>query len=358
MASMKTAFIIGALAARRRRRRRAGRRRHALNQPRRRRPPAAPDPALDRTDLLAPARRARVLRRHLRARLAGGGLDPRHLQGRRPRAARQIPGFENFPFEIVPAGDDNGGGYERLRRRKGRRPSPPAPASSSPPTATSSPTTTSSRAPRTSRSPHRRARAAGQGGRPRRGHRPGRAQGPGLRLPVRRLRELGQAAGRRLGGRGRQSLRPERHGHGRHRLGLRTATSATTSSTSSRSTRPINRGNSGGPTFDIYGRVIGVNSAIYLALRRLGRHRLRHSRRRRRPHHQAADRQRQDHPRLYRRHHPGVTADIADSMGMSGRKGALVTDLVPGGPAQKAGLHARRRGRGGQRRAGDSPTSR
>jgi len=26
---------------------------------------------------------------------------------------------------------------------------------------------------------------------------------------------------------------------------------------------PINRGNSGGPTFDIYGRVIGVNSAIY-----------------------------------------------------------------------------------------------
>ena len=26
---------------------------------------------------------------------------------------------------------------------------------------------------------------------------------------------------------------------------------------------PINRGNSGGPTFDIYGRVIGVNSAIF-----------------------------------------------------------------------------------------------
>ena len=67
---------------------------------------------------------------------------------------------------------------------------------------------------------------------------------------------------------------------------------------------PINRGNSGGPTFDIYGRVIGVNSAIFspsggsvgigFAI----------------PadvadnDHQAADRRRQDHPRLHRRHDP------------------------------------------------------
>ena len=33
-----------------------------------------------------------------------------------------------------------------------------------------------------------------------------------------------------------------------------------------------------------------------------------------------------------------VTPEIADSMGLKGRKGALVAELVPGGPADKAGL--------------------
>ena len=40
---------------------------------------------------------------------------------------------------------------------------------------------------------------------------------------------------------------------------------------------PINKGNSGGPAFDMNGNVIGVNTAIFLAVGRLGRHRLRHS---------------------------------------------------------------------------------
>ncbi|MFI4935923.1 MAG: Do family serine endopeptidase [Caulobacterales bacterium] len=101
---------------------------------------------------------------------------------------------------------------------------------------------------------------------------------------------------------------------------------------------PINRGNSGGPTFDVYGRVIGVNSAIYsptggsvgigFAI--------------------PADVAEQVTKQLMSggkitRGYIGATIqnlsdDLADSWGLTGRKGAQVTDLVPGGPAQKAGL--------------------
>jgi serine protease Do len=101
---------------------------------------------------------------------------------------------------------------------------------------------------------------------------------------------------------------------------------------------PINRGNSGGPTFDVYGRVIGVNSAIFspsggsvgigFAI--------------------PSDVVDQITKQLIAggkitRGYLGatiqnVTPELADSMGISGRKGALVADLVPGGPAQKAGV--------------------
>jgi serine protease Do len=101
---------------------------------------------------------------------------------------------------------------------------------------------------------------------------------------------------------------------------------------------PINRGNSGGPTFDIYGRVIGVNTAIFspsggsvgigFAI--------------------PADVADQVAKQLIAsgkvtRGYMGatiqsVTPEIADSLGISGRKGALVAELVPGGPAEKAGL--------------------
>ncbi len=101
---------------------------------------------------------------------------------------------------------------------------------------------------------------------------------------------------------------------------------------------PINRGNSGGPTFDIYGRVIGVNSAIFspsggsvgigFAI--------------------PADVADQITKQLIAggkvtRGYLGatiqnVTPEIADSMGMPGQKGALVAELAAGGPAQKAGV--------------------
>jgi serine protease Do len=101
---------------------------------------------------------------------------------------------------------------------------------------------------------------------------------------------------------------------------------------------PINRGNSGGPTFDTYGRVIGVNSAIFspsggsvgigFAI----------------PADIADNITKQlIHGGKITRGYIGATiqnftTDMADARGMAGQKGAIVTDLAPGGPASKAGL--------------------
>ena len=101
---------------------------------------------------------------------------------------------------------------------------------------------------------------------------------------------------------------------------------------------PINRGNSGGPTFDVYGGVIGVNTAIFsqtggsvgigfavpsdiadsitkqlIAGGKITRGYLGVS-------------------------IQSVNKDIADSLSLPADKGALVNDVTPGGPADKAGV--------------------
>lgn len=103
---------------------------------------------------------------------------------------------------------------------------------------------------------------------------------------------------------------------------------------------PINRGNSGGPTFDVYGRVIGVNTAIFspsggsvgigFAIPA-----------------EIADRitkQLISGGSIVRGYIgamvQNLTPEIAESLGIPGRKGALVAEVTPGGPGEAAGLRA------------------
>jgi serine protease Do len=101
---------------------------------------------------------------------------------------------------------------------------------------------------------------------------------------------------------------------------------------------PINRGNSGGPTFDLYGRVVGVNSAIFSpsggsvgigfdipadVAARVSKELI-------------ADGK-------VTRGYIGatvqdITPEIAESLGLPLHKGAIVADVVPDGPSQKGGL--------------------
>ena len=101
---------------------------------------------------------------------------------------------------------------------------------------------------------------------------------------------------------------------------------------------PINRGNSGGPTFDIYGRVIGVNSAIFsptggsvgigFAIPA-----------------DVADsitKQLISGGKVVRGYIgaqiQNFTPEMAQAIGLGNLKGAVVMGVTPGGPAAKAGL--------------------
>src|SRR5712691_8694114 len=103
---------------------------------------------------------------------------------------------------------------------------------------------------------------------------------------------------------------------------------------------PVNKGNSGGPTFDMDGNVIGINTAIFspsggsvgiafdIPAETV----------------KAVITQLKDHGAVTRgwigvQIQP-VTNEIADSLGMKNARGALVAEPQSGSPAQKAGIKA------------------
>ncbi len=102
---------------------------------------------------------------------------------------------------------------------------------------------------------------------------------------------------------------------------------------------PINRGNSGGPTFDMHGNVVGINDAIYTPSGGsvgIGFD-------------VPANTAKQIVAQLEKSGHvtrgwlgvqvQAITQPIADSLGMKQAEGALVATPEPGGPAAKAGIH-------------------
>ena len=101
---------------------------------------------------------------------------------------------------------------------------------------------------------------------------------------------------------------------------------------------PINRGNSGGPTFDLRGQVIGMNSMIFspsggsIGIGFAIPASLIHD----------VVAQLKAHGRVTRGYLgvniQTVTPDIASSLGIKDGKGALVAEVVPNGPAAKAGF--------------------
>jgi serine protease Do len=101
---------------------------------------------------------------------------------------------------------------------------------------------------------------------------------------------------------------------------------------------PINRGNSGGPTFDIRGKVIGMNSMIFSPSRgsvgigfAIPASTVR-----------GIVEQLKSHGKVARGwlgvEVQAITPEMAASFGSKDLKGAIVANIVPGGPAAKAGF--------------------
>ena len=101
---------------------------------------------------------------------------------------------------------------------------------------------------------------------------------------------------------------------------------------------PINRGNSGGPTFNIEGQVIGINTAIHSPTG--GNVGIGFAIPANQARHIIADLQ--EHGRVERGwlgvHIQGLDQDLAQSLGLSEAKGALVAQVTPDSPAAGAGF--------------------
>lgn len=99
----------------------------------------------------------------------------------------------------------------------------------------------------------------------------------------------------------------------------------------------INPGNSGGPLFNMKGNVVGINTAIYSSGQGLGFAIPINIAKKLAP-------QLMEHGKVQERGWlgvaiQGITPELAKSFGLSeGQKGALVGDVVPGSPAEGAGL--------------------
>ncbi|MCX5821414.1 MAG: DegQ family serine endoprotease [Deltaproteobacteria bacterium] len=97
----------------------------------------------------------------------------------------------------------------------------------------------------------------------------------------------------------------------------------------------INPGNSGGPLINLQGEVVGINTAIIASGQGIGFA-------------IPINMAKEIAPQLQKRGHvtrgllgvsiQDVTPELAKSLGLKDSKGALVSQVVPGGPAEKAGL--------------------